>query len=219
MFQAKRAVQATKVVAGAGFCAMILSSCISASETGTTQVTPQGTVPLESVKAGMPEQIFKNAHATFIVDTHPAASSGGKTQYISRFKSATGGQYMAQCKDDRCYELQVVYTPSITKEQALATLKQLAPADAGDPIEDDRVISDKKLPRSDEVFYFGNRYLGIVLFDNKQGKQANTVDLYALPPQTALKWEYGTFASRFNLPPSAKSDSVAAAPAGNSAEH
>lgn len=220
MFEGKRALQVAKTVACAGFCALITSSCLSANDAGTTQVTPQGTVPLENLRAGMPEQIFKGARITFAVDTHPSASTGGKTQYISRTPNAKGGQYLAQCKDDRCYELQVLYHPPIAKADALATLKEIAPADAGDPIEDDTVMKERKAPRSDLVYYFGNKYMGVINFDDKSGKMANAVSLYALPPQTALKFEYGRMSSRFKLPESAKSDSVAqAAPSGSSTEH
>src|ERR1700730_10240676 len=103
MFQRMFSWQSVRVAAAAGATALITSSCISANDSGTTSVTPQGTVPLEKVRAGMPESIFKSARITFAVDTHPAASQGGKTQYISRVFTDKNGQYMAQCRDEHCY--------------------------------------------------------------------------------------------------------------------
>ncbi len=227
MLEAKRNWQTVKTATCAGACALIASSCISTNDTGTaTQVTPQGTVPLETVHAGLPEEIFKSAHVTFQVDTSPGAKVGGKTQYLSRMTTAkNNGQYLAQCKDDKCYEIQILYRPvtnakSVSKEDALAAMKQLAPADAGEPTEDDQLMKNKKATIADELFYFGNKYLGILTFDDKSAGKVNTVTVYALPPQMALTYEFGALGRKLSLPDSAKSDSVAqAAPSGSASEH
>jgi hypothetical protein len=220
MAEGKRLWQAAKTVACAGASALIASACISANDSGTAQVTPQGTVQLEAIKAGMLEDIFKNARVTFAVDTHQEARKGDKTQYISRFYSARGGQYMAECKDDRCYELEVLFrahgapkeATGVSKDDALATMKELLPTDAPDPVVDDSRLKDKRAFPNTELYYFGNKYLGVINYDDKSGKTVNTVTVFALPPQVALKYEFGgKVPKNLNVPDSAKGNAVAQA--------
>ena len=170
-----------------------LSSC-SKSGSNTTNVTPQGTVQLDSIKVGMPEDTFKNATITFVVDPKAAATSGGKTQYLSRTYDKKGGQYMSQCKDGKCFVLQTLYinTP-IPKEDALEALKNLLPGDAPpqSKVDDSQLKSDKfKAPG--EIYEYGDKYTGILQYTDKTGAKVSTVsafDMAADKVREGLNWK------------------------------
>jgi hypothetical protein len=169
-----------------------MSSC-SKSGSNTTNVTPQGTVQLESIKVGMPEATFKDASITFVVDPKSAASSGGKTQYLSRTYDKKGGQYMAQCKDGKCFVLQTLYvTTPIAKEDALESLKGLLPADS--PVQskvDDSQMKSGKVTTPGEIYEYGDKYTGILQYTDKTGTKVSTVSAFDAPAdtvRTGLNW-------------------------------
>ncbi len=169
-----------------------LSSC-SKSGSNTTNVTPQGTVQLDTIKVGMPEATFKDATITFVVDPKPAASTAGRTQYLSRTYDKKGGQYVAQCKGDKCFVLQTLYiTTPIPKEDALEALKNLLPADAPpqSKVDDSQMKSDKvKTPG--EIYEYGDKYTGILNYTDKTGTKVNTVsafDMGADEVRKGLNW-------------------------------
>jgi len=204
--------QVVRVAAVAGASALITSSCISAGDSGTTSVTPQGTVPLEKVRAGMPETIFKSARITFAVDTHPAASQGGKTQYMSRTYTDKNGQYMAECRDEKCYELSALYRPPVDKADGLAALAQLMPTDA--PPEtgaDDSIIKSAKDPRALEIRYYGNKYTAIINYADKSAAKISQINAYALPAELAVKADVGGLRC-IKIPEYAKGSDVAQSP-------
>lgn len=211
MFDLKNARELSKVLACAGASAFVLSACISVdTNSNTTAVTPQGTVDLDKVRAGVPETVFKQARITFAVDTHPEASAGGKTQYLSRTYNAKHGQYVAQCKDDRCYELQVIYDPPVPRADGLATMAQILPPDA--PAEtsvDDTVLKSPKNPRALDIHYFGNKYLGIITYADKTGSQVKMVNVYAMPPEAAFVAEYGKIPPALKIPAASRTSAVA----------
>lgn len=170
-----------------------LSSC-SKSGSNTTNVTPQGTVQLDTIKVGMPEATFKDATITFVVDPKPAATASGRTQYLSRTYDKKGGQYVAQCKGDKCFVLQTLYmTTPIPKEDALEVLKTLLPADAPpqSKVDDSQMKSDKfKAPG--EIYEFGDKYTGILNYTNKTDSKVNMVsafDLGADEVRKGLNWD------------------------------
>ncbi|MBS1954436.1 MAG: hypothetical protein JST89_09620 [Cyanobacteria bacterium SZAS-4] len=169
-----------------------LSSC-SKSGSNTTNVTPQGTVQLDTIKVGMPEATFKDATITFVVDPKPAASNGGRTQYLSRTYDKKGGQYVAQCKGDKCFVLQTLYmTNPIPKEDALEILKTLLPADAPQQTKvDDSQMKSDKVKTPGEIYEFGDKYTGILNYTDKTGTKVNTVsafDLGADEVRKGLNW-------------------------------
>ncbi|HEY9712545.1 MAG TPA: hypothetical protein V6C72_03695 [Chroococcales cyanobacterium] len=165
----------------ASACAFTLSSCSSGVNNGTAQVTPQGTVQLENLKAGVPESVFKDAIITFVPDSKPQASANGKTQYISRGVTKTGGQYVAQCKDGRCFGLEVVFQNNpIDKEQAVTTLKMILPPDAGEETK----VSDKSMKSgkgNNEFHYFGDKATGVFLFTDPSASKVQKVTCFILP--------------------------------------
>jgi hypothetical protein len=169
-----------------------LTSC-SKSGTNTTNVTPQGTVQLDSVRVGMPESTFKDASITFVVDPKAQATSGGKTQYLSRSYDKKGGQYLAQCKDGKCFVLQTLYiTTPISKEDAVETLKILLPADAPPQSKvDDSQMKSGKVSTPGEIYEFGDKYTGIVTYTDKTGTKVSQVSAFDLPADTVrsgLNW-------------------------------
>jgi hypothetical protein len=161
-------------------CVVVLASTISAcSQSGHNQMaTPKGTVSLENLKVGTRENVFKNAILTFYEDRNPAASVDNKTQYNSRTYNAKGGQYLAQCRGDKCFELQVYYTSNpISKEEALETLKQMLPEGAPPQTRVDSSQMNTSSPT--EYYYFGD-YRGELVYADKSAdkvKIVNAVDM------------------------------------------
>ncbi len=169
-----------------------LSSC-SKSTSNTTNVTPQGTVQLDSIKVGMPEATFKDATITFVVDPKAAATVGGRTQYLSRTYDKKGGQYVAQCKGGKCFVLQTLYiTTPIPKEDALEALKNLLPGDAPpqSKVDDSQMKSDKvKTPG--EIYEYADKYTGILTYTDKSGGKVSTVSAFDVPAdevRQGLNW-------------------------------
>lgn len=138
----------------------------------------QGSVPLEMLKVGMPETVFKNAILTFAVDTNPTAGAGGKTQYDSRTYNSKGGQYLAQCRADKCFELQVYYVKNpISKEEALETMKQMLPAEATSESKvDDSQIKSESMAQPTEFHYFGD-YRGELIYTDKSATKVAVVNV------------------------------------------
>jgi hypothetical protein len=170
-----------------------MSSC-SKNGSNTTNVTPQGTVQLDSVRVGMPEDTFKNATITFVVDPKAAATGGGKTQYLSRTYDKKGGQYVAQCKGGKCFVLQTLYvTTPIPKEDALEALKNLLPGDAPPQSRvDDSQIKSDKVKAPGEIYEYGDKYTGILQYTDKTGAKVSVVsafDLGADAVREGLNWK------------------------------
>lgn len=171
-----------------------LSSC-GKSTSNTTNVTPQGTVQLDTIKVGMPEATFKDATITFVVDPKSAATVGGRTQYLSRTYDKKGGQYVAQCKDGKCFALQTLYiTTPIPKEDALEALKNLLPGDAPPQSKvDDSQMKSNKVKSPGEIYEYGDKYTGILQYtDAKDGAKVSTVTVYDVPADEVrerLNWK------------------------------
>lgn len=155
--------------------ALTLSACGKGNE---GQQVYKGAMALENVKVGVPESVFKEAILTFVKDPNPNASAGGKTQYVGRQNSAKGGQYLAQCKKDRCYLVQVYYMQNpVTREEAMDTLKQLLPGDAPEQSKvDDSALKEKKLAEPNEVISFGDAYLGEFIYTDKDATKIKIVN-------------------------------------------
>ncbi|CAN5734168.1 hypothetical protein BH10CYA1_BH10CYA1_34050 [soil metagenome] len=169
-----------------------LSSCTK-STSNTTNVTPQGTVQLDNIKVGMPEATFKDATITFVVDPKAAATVGGRTQYLSRTYDKKGGQYVAQCKDGKCFVLQTLYiTTPIPKEDALEALKNLLPGDAPTQSKiDDSQIKADKVKTPGEIYEYGDKYTGILQYTDKTGAKVSTVSAFDVSPDEVrrnLNW-------------------------------
>jgi hypothetical protein len=168
---AGRPAQALGLIVAA---AIGLAGC-SSTPNRQVMVTPQGTVALDVLKVGMPEGIFKGAIMTFVPD--PKGTFGGKTQYLSRNKDANGGQYVAQCLNGMCEGLEVNLSGTpVTKEAALATLKQLLPADCptASQIELDKSPGTEYI----EVYHFGPQYLGRLFYTDKSKAQVRYVSAW-----------------------------------------
>lgn len=159
-----------------------LTGCGSEDSTKTSQVTPQGTVELDTVAVGSPEDTFKEAIFTFVPD--PKGSSGDTTQYLSRSYDKNGGQYIAKCKDNNCFLLQVFHTENpIPTEAAKETLQKLLPdgAPAQSRVDDSRMSEDIPV----RVFYFGDKYRGELIFADKEGETVRMVSMMLASPDEA----------------------------------
>lgn len=144
------------------------------------RATIQGTVPLETITVGVPEDTLKTAILTFWADTNPMASAGGKTQYNSRAYDPKGGQYIANCKNGKCFKLQAYYVNNpITKEEALETIKRLLPQGAPPQSKvDDAEVKAAKVAQPTETYYFGD-YSGQLAYTDKSATKVSVVTVEA----------------------------------------
>lgn len=146
-----------------------LSACTSQ---GVSQAqVHKGTVPLEAIRVGTPERIFKEAIMTFIPDT--GGTFGGKNQYLSRMKDGNGGQLVVQAKDDLCYEVSVVHTTPINKETGLQTIQRLAPAN----VKEELVLVGTEGATPVETYQLGKNYVAQVIYTDKAKKDVSVVSL------------------------------------------
>lgn len=170
-----------------------LSSC-SKNASNTTNVTPQGTVQLDTVKVGMPEDTFKNANLTFVSDPKPAATAAGSTQYLSRTYDNKHGQYVAKCKNGKCFVLQDLFVAvPIPKEDAIESMKALLPADAPPQSKvDDSQVKAGKVKTPGEIYEFGDKYTGILQYTDSKGEKVTVVSVFDLPAdevRKGLNWD------------------------------
>ena len=117
-----------------GIVAVVIQAGCGSGAPGDALVTSRrGTVNIEGLKVGVPENIVKDAVFTFALDEKPAAMTGNKTQYLSRTRDGKGGQYCVQCREGSCFRVDVVYVEPIGAEQAMETMKRLLPDAASSP--------------------------------------------------------------------------------------
>ncbi len=158
------------LLAAISVCAtMNLVGCGSADVADKTNaVTKQGTIDVETMTVGIPEQSLQKAVFSFALDDTPIAHTGGKNQYMARNKLKDGAVVLAQCKNGKCFQLQRLYreTP-ISKEEGEAVMKSMMPKDA--PAQsrvDDKQLSDSKIKMPVVEYYFGDEYLGAITYTN-----------------------------------------------------
>lgn len=182
MFQGKLKSQVLQVAAIAISVALTASAC---GKGNAGQQVYKGAMALENVKVGVPETVFKEAILTFVKDPNPAASSGGKTQYVGRQNSAKGGQYLVQCKKDRCYKVQVYYMQNpVTREEAMDTLKQLLPPDTPEQSTID-TAGMKNDSEPNEIVSYGDAYTGQFIYTDKNSGKVKIVNAICNEAQRA----------------------------------
>ncbi len=173
--------QALFIAGASAVCVIAVTGCGSSEET-VVRPTPQGTIELSLCKVGLPESTFKDAILTFIPDVN--GSIQGKNQYLSRGKDPQGGQYVVQCRGDRCYELSVVYTTPVPKATAVSTDHQLLPDSVpAQSKDDDSQINKSATPM--ETIYFGNDYKTEITYADKAGTQVSSVNAWYQPKEEA----------------------------------
>ncbi|MDX2107800.1 MAG: hypothetical protein SFY67_15465 [Candidatus Melainabacteria bacterium] len=170
------------LVATMSVCATIsLVGCGSADVADKTNtVTKQGTIDVETMTVGIPEQSLQKAVFSFTLDDTPIAHTGGKNQYMARNKLKDGAVVLAQCKNGKCFQLQRLYreTP-ISKEDGEAAMKTMLPKDAPPQSKvDDKQLSDSKIKMPVVEYIFGDEYYGTITYTNGKDNQvfAVTVD-------------------------------------------
>lgn len=164
----------TGVVVGLAMLASIsLSACGSGGGVPQAQVH-KGTVPLDAIRVGTPETVFKEAMLTFVQD--PAGCIGGKNQYLSRINNTDGGQYVVQAKNDLCYGIDVVHAKPVTKEVAIKTMQKLLPPNVKDvPTERAALVSKPNEPVRE--YAFGANYVGRVYYTDKSANEVRVVTI------------------------------------------
>ncbi len=164
---------------------MSLTGC---SQAENNEVTPQGTIALEKITLGMPESTLKEAMVTFVRDPSAAANSGGKRQYLSRTKTAAGGQYMVQCKDSTVFQISEIFAEQPTdKEAAVIELRKLLPVGAPEQARvEEKATSD--------IYYYGSGYTGELSF--KDAKKSAVTSLTSTNLLLTAKAEAATTAEK-----------------------
>jgi len=170
--------------------ASVMTGCTQGE---SNEVTPQGTIALEKITLGIPESTLKEAMVSFVRDPSAQASAGGKSQYLSREKTAAGGQYMVQCKDGTVFQISEVFadTPT-TKEPAAIELRKLLPPNAPEQSRvEEKATSD--------IYYYGSDLIGELNY--KDGKKAQITNLTATNMLTLKEAEKATEAAKEELKP------------------
>lgn len=175
MFNWKKQYKSLSLIALAAVACATMNTACSSGKDAAAVPTPQGTIPLEAVRVGMPETTFKDAILTFVQD--PNGSLAGKVQYLSRGRDANGGQYMVQCKDGRCFGLLVYHQEQpVSKEQALSTLEKLFPTDKPAQSKvDDQQIKTGSVATPTETYFFGDDYKGELIYTDKSASKVKII--------------------------------------------
>lgn len=162
---------------------LLISFCLVGCGSGTTgdsgAVTPQGTIDLENLKVGVPENIIEGAVLSFQLDENPISRVGGKNQYLSINKDKKGGTYIAQCKDGYCFQLQALYKDDpITKEQALETAKRMLPERTPEQSKvDDSEVAAGKVDNPREVIFYGDDFYTEIVYADKAATKVLNVNV------------------------------------------
>lgn len=167
-------------------CATInLVGCGSADVADKTNaVTKQGTIDVETMTVGIPEQSLQKAVFSFTLDETPISHVGGKNQYMARNRLKDGAVVLAQCLNGKCFQLQRLYreTP-VSKEEGEAAMKVMIPKDAPPQSRvDDKQLSDSKIKMPVVEYYFGDDYFATITYTNAKDNKvfAVTVDKPAI---------------------------------------
>lgn len=159
------------LLAASAILALGTAGCGSGNK--VPSATPQGTIPLESVKVGTPESVLQEAILTFVED--PKGAVGGKKQYLSRNNNADGGQYVVQCQNGKAFSVQIKYAPgSVPREVAVETMKQLFP-----PEVPPQSKVKEKFPQ--DFYWFGDEYQGAVSYVDKSKQKVDWVSAWMKP--------------------------------------
>ncbi|HEY9870386.1 MAG TPA: hypothetical protein V6D08_14575 [Candidatus Obscuribacterales bacterium] len=159
------------LLAASAILALGTAGCGSGNK--VPSATPQGTIPLESVKVGTPESVLQEAILTFVED--PKGAVGGKKQYLSRNNNADGGQYVVQCQNGKAFSVQIKYAPgSVPREVAVETMKQLFP-----PEVPPQSKVKEKFPQ--DFYWFGDEYGAAISYIDKSKQKVDWVSAWVKP--------------------------------------
>ncbi|MBK9146141.1 MAG: hypothetical protein IPM23_27055 [Candidatus Melainabacteria bacterium] len=177
----KRSLCLNAILASALVASMLAGCGTGSGGSESPVVTPQGTMELERLKVGIPEQTLEKAVITFELDENPLSRVGGKTQYLSRTRDKKNGKYLLHCNKGNCFQIQALYTDKpITKEEAMEVIKTLLPEGAPEQSR----MEETKEPDSDnkiERYYFGEDYMADMVFPGADGTEVQIVTVYDLP--------------------------------------
>lgn len=183
-----------------------LCGCEKLEDLDETDTKREGVIALDSVHLALPESVFKQALVTFEKDTKPAASTGKKTQYLSRTYTAAGGQYLVDCQDGAANRIQIIYTHAIPKDAALSLTRGLLPREAP-PLSrvDDTSLKSPQSKEFVENYFYGEDYLiELDYSDNKSNLVKRIMALQLSPEQaSALRMQLLTGASNQPAPKAA----------------
>jgi hypothetical protein len=186
-------VRFSKVFEKSLFMVFAAASITGCTQGDSNEVTPQGTIALEKITLGIPESTLKEAMVSFVRDPSAQASAGGKSQYLSREKTAAGGQYMVQCKDGTVFQISEVFAETPTsKEPGIIELRKLLPSAAP---EQSRV--EEKA--TTDIYYYGSDLIGELNY--KDSKKAQITNLTATNMLTLKEAEKATEAAKEELKP------------------
>jgi|AGTN01.1.fsa_nt_gi hypothetical protein len=154
--------------------ALVLNGCSEDEEKAPPP--PKGTVNVDTVKVGSLEDTFKRAVITFVLDTNKNATIGDSVQYMSRSKDSKGGTVLARCRAGKCVQLSSVYSPPITKDDALETMKNMLPANTPPQSKvDDTQVTEAKVANPEEIYFFGEDYKVYLTYSDKSAQKVRDV--------------------------------------------
>ncbi|MBN8661450.1 MAG: hypothetical protein J0M35_13880 [Candidatus Obscuribacter phosphatis] len=173
MLGTKKILQPLLRVLLLSFNLSLLCGCADIIDPGSSEKAFE--MPLATVNLVCKEPTLKKARLSFFKDTAATATSGGKSQYLSRERTPAGGQYIVQFKEGDCFRIDVLYGSPIPKEAALKLARTLLPPDAPPQsrVDEGKQTEQGKQPK--EVYYFGNDFAVELSFKDDKDHSANQV--------------------------------------------
>lgn len=159
--------------------AIFLGGCESYNDLEGNGVSIEGTVPLSQINLSTFESALKEARISFEPDLSPSATVGGNSQYLSRERTASGGQYVVKCRDGSAFRIDVIYANEpVPKEAALALGKNLLPKDCPPQSRVDDSALRQGAPAGQEpveIYYFGDDFLLELAYSGKGSDKVRCV--------------------------------------------
>lgn len=160
-------------------CTVLLSGCESYNDLEGNGVTIEGTVPLSQINLSTFESALKEARISFEPDLSPSATVGGNSQYLSRERTPSGGQYVVKCRDGSAFRIDVIYAGEpVTREAAVTLGKNLLPKDCPPQSRvDDTSLRQGPAAGQEpvEIYYFGDDYLLELVYTGKGSDKVKRV--------------------------------------------
>lgn len=169
-------------IVGQAVCALLvlqLTSGCTSKDPGTASQAYKGVINLEAIRLGFPEESAKSAILSFATDPSVTAPF---SQYLSRTYDQNGGQYCLAYENGNPKQLRVVYSQKpISKEEALAKIKNLLPTTAGEETKvDDAEVKAGKKDSPVETHFYGNNLKTEIIYADKAATSVKVVSLYSV---------------------------------------
>ncbi len=155
----------------------LMSGCTTTDRNTSTQAY-KGVISLDAIRLGTPEETPKTATLSFVLDTNVPPPFA---QYLSRSYDKDGGQYTMGFVNGKPRSLRVIYAGKpISREEALAKLKSILPADAPEETKlDDSEVKAGKKDSPVERRQYGDDLKSEIIYADKEGTKVKVVSVFA----------------------------------------